>query len=93
MAVVRRLEQLVLEKGSPHTEVQCMYSIVDDTQVSIRTLQQVHTTTHPAATLEHHSAPATLPRIAPQTQPGDPSTEDLFATLDAEAIEEGDKEE
>ncbi len=30
MAVVRRLEQLTLEEGSPHTEVQCTYSIVDD---------------------------------------------------------------
>jgi hypothetical protein len=29
MAVVRRLEHLVLEEGSPHSEVQCTYSIVD----------------------------------------------------------------
>jgi hypothetical protein len=29
MAVVRRLEQQTLEKGSPHTEVECTYSIVD----------------------------------------------------------------
>jgi hypothetical protein len=63
------------------------------TQVSIRTLQQVHTATHPAATLEHHSALEAMPRIAPQTQPGDPAAEDLFATLDAEAVEVGDEEE
>lgn len=63
------------------------------TQVSIRTLQQVHTATHPAATLERHTAPEALPRIVPETQPGDPTTEDLFAALDAEAAEEGDKEE
>jgi hypothetical protein len=30
MAVVRRLEHQTLEKGSPHTEVECTYSIVDD---------------------------------------------------------------
>ena len=30
MAVVRKLEQLTLENGSPHTEVECTYSIVDD---------------------------------------------------------------
>jgi len=29
MAIVRKLERLVLEKGSPHSEVQCTYSIVD----------------------------------------------------------------
>jgi hypothetical protein len=30
MAVVRKLEQLTLEKGSAHTEVQCTYSIVNE---------------------------------------------------------------
>jgi hypothetical protein len=30
MAIVRRLEHQALEKGSPHTEVECTYSIVDD---------------------------------------------------------------
>jgi len=30
MAVVRRLEHQTLEKGSPHTEVECTYSIVED---------------------------------------------------------------
>jgi integrase/recombinase XerD len=63
------------------------------TQVSIRTLQQVHTATHPSATLERHAAPETLPKIVPEIQPGDPTTEDLFAALDAEAAEEGDKGE
>lgn len=29
MAVVRRLEEQTLEKGSSHTEVNCTYSIVD----------------------------------------------------------------
>jgi hypothetical protein len=32
MAVVRRLEQVALEKDSPHTEVDCTYSIVSDGQ-------------------------------------------------------------
>jgi integrase/recombinase XerD len=63
------------------------------TQVSIRTLQQVHTATHPAATLEHHAAPEALPTIAPETQPGDPTTEDLFAALDAESEEESEDKE
>jgi integrase/recombinase XerD len=64
------------------------------TQVSIRTLQQVHTATHPSATLEHHAAPEALPMIAPEAQPGDPTTEDLFAALDAESEEdEEDKEQ
>jgi len=30
MAIVRKLEQQTLEKGSPHTEVECTYSIVED---------------------------------------------------------------
>ena len=32
MAVVRKLEPQTLEKGSPHTEVDCTYSIVADEQ-------------------------------------------------------------
>lgn len=60
------------------------------TQVSIRTLQQVHSATHPSATLEHHAAPQTLPRVVAETQPGGPTTEDLFAALDAESEEESD---
>jgi hypothetical protein len=32
MAVVRRLEQISLDKDSPHTEVECTYSIVTDNQ-------------------------------------------------------------
>jgi integrase/recombinase XerD len=62
------------------------------TQVSIRTLRQVHTATHPSATLERHSE-TPPPLIAPEAQPGDPTTEDLFAALDAESEEdEEDKE-
>jgi hypothetical protein len=30
MAVVRKLEQLTLEKDSPHTEVECTYSIMNE---------------------------------------------------------------
>jgi hypothetical protein len=32
MAVVHRLEQLTLEKDSPHSEADCTYSIVSDDQ-------------------------------------------------------------
>ena len=51
------------------------------THVSIRTLQQVHAATHPAAMLGHSQA-ATRP--VP-----DPAAEELFAALDEEAEEEG----
>ena len=30
MAIVRRLEHMALEKDTPHTEVDCTYSIVHD---------------------------------------------------------------
>ena len=30
MAIIRRLEHLALEKDTPHTEVDCTYSIVPD---------------------------------------------------------------
>jgi hypothetical protein len=32
MAVVHRMEQLTLEKDSPHSEADCTYSIVSDDQ-------------------------------------------------------------
>jgi hypothetical protein len=32
MAVVHRLEHVTLEKDSPHTDVECTYSIVTDDQ-------------------------------------------------------------
>ncbi len=32
MAVVRKLEPLTLEKDSPHTEVDCTYSVISDNQ-------------------------------------------------------------
>ena len=32
MAVVRKLEQAKLEKGSSHTEVECTYSIVESNE-------------------------------------------------------------
>ncbi len=32
MAVVRKLEYAKVEKGSPHTEVECTYSIISDEQ-------------------------------------------------------------
>jgi integrase/recombinase XerD len=53
------------------------------TQVAIRTLQQVHAATHPAATLEGH--PASLPPL-PEL-PG-PEAKALLAALDREAEEE-----
>lgn len=30
MAIVHRLEEQTLEKGSPHTDVECTYSIITD---------------------------------------------------------------
>jgi hypothetical protein len=32
MAIIRSLSHLTLEKGTPHTEVECTYSIVDDSE-------------------------------------------------------------
>jgi integrase/recombinase XerD len=65
------------------------------TQVAIRTLQQVHAATHPAATLEGHPANfPPVPKQSGQEQPG-PNTEQaaeaLLAALDQEAEE--DREE
>ena len=37
MALVRKLEEQKLEKGSPHTEVDCTYSIVDERYLQIDT--------------------------------------------------------
>lgn len=37
MALVRRLEEQALEKGSPHKEVECTYSIVDGQYLQIDT--------------------------------------------------------
>ena len=53
------------------------------TQVAIRTLQQVHAATHPAALLEGH--PANFPPVTEQSGPG---AEALFSTLEAEAEED-----
>ncbi len=30
MAIVRKLERQTLEKGSPHTDADCTYTVVDD---------------------------------------------------------------
>jgi integrase/recombinase XerD len=59
------------------------------THVAIRALQHVHAATHPAAFLDKSKAPA-LRKESPQ--PVDPASEELFATLDAEAAEDGEKE-
>jgi integrase/recombinase XerD len=53
------------------------------TQVAIRTLQQVHAATHPAALLE--------PGESPSLKAADPDAEALFSALEAEADE--DREE
>jgi integrase/recombinase XerD len=54
------------------------------THVSIRTLQQVHASTHPAAMLGHSSAAA---------NPADPkAAEELFSALQAEAEDDEEKE-
>ena len=56
------------------------------THVSIRMLKQVHTATHPAAVLDReHAQQVTTATDAEVTAE---STEELFATLDAEAEEE-----
>jgi integrase/recombinase XerD len=57
------------------------------THVSIRTLQRVHATTHPAAMLVHkqEQSQATARPVS------DPAAEQLFAALDEEAAEEGQK--
>jgi integrase/recombinase XerD len=52
------------------------------TQVAIRTLQQVHAATHPAAMLEHGEEPS--------SKPADPDAEALFKALAQEA--EDDRE-
>jgi site-specific recombinase XerC len=52
------------------------------TQVAIRTLQQVHAATHPAALLEHSEEPS--------PKPADPDAEALFQALAHEA--EDDRE-
>ncbi|MGH9563300.1 MAG: tyrosine-type recombinase/integrase, partial [Terracidiphilus sp.] len=54
------------------------------THVSIRMLKQVHTATHPAASLGPDTAP---PVPAPPEQP-ESDAEELFAALDADAEEE-----
>jgi integrase/recombinase XerD len=52
------------------------------THVSIRTLQQVHAATHPAAHLGHSEKPS--------TKALDPAAEELFAALESEAREDGE---
>jgi integrase/recombinase XerD len=62
------------------------------TQVAIRTLQQVHAATHPAATLEGHPANfPPVPKLSGPEQPGqgaEQAAEALLAALEAEAEEE-----
>ena len=80
---------LMLEGGADIRFIQQMLGHEDlkstqiYTQVAIRTLQQVHAATHPAATLEGH--PANLP---PLPELPAPEAEALLAALDREAEED-----
>jgi integrase/recombinase XerD len=58
------------------------------THVSIRMLKQVHSATHPAASLNKEDAPPLPSHSAPVSE-----AEELFATLDAEAEEEAEEKE
>ena len=83
---------LMLEGGADIRFIQQMLGHVElstteiYTHVSIRMLKQVHSTTHPAAALDKEH-----PQPAPEAADGD-EAEELFATLDAEAEEEEQKE-
>ena len=56
------------------------------TQVAIRTLQQVHAATHPAAFIDTDNAPL-LP-TAQRPRPGDPTAAELMAALERDAEED-----
>jgi integrase/recombinase XerD len=78
---------LMLEGGADIRFIQQMlgHARLDTTQiythVSIRMLKQIHSATHPAASLVHHSEAA--------VSPADPAgAESLFSALEAEAEEE-----
>jgi integrase/recombinase XerD len=71
-ADIRHIQQIL---GHVKLETTQIY-----THVSIRTLQQVHASTHPAAMLHRPEGAASAP--------GRPGGEDLFAALHAEADEE-----
>lgn len=79
--------QLMLEGGADIRYIQQMLGHSDlqstmvYTQVSIRNLKQIHTATHPGATLE--KAPP-----HPVARRSQTAAEELFAALDKEAAEE-----
>ncbi len=76
-ADVRYIQQMLGHAELSTTEIY--------THVSIRALKQVHTATHPGATLDKE-----LAQIATDAA-DDEAKEELFAALDAEAEEESDE--
>jgi integrase/recombinase XerD len=76
-ADIRFIQQMLGHASLSTTEIY--------THVSIRMLKQVHSTTHPAASLDKKNAPLLAHETAPAAVP---LAEELFATLDAKAQEE-----
>jgi integrase/recombinase XerD len=74
-ADIRFIQQMLGHASLSTTEIY--------THVSIRMLKQVHSTTHPAASLDKKNAPPLPGHATPASE-----AEALFATLDAEAKEE-----
>lgn len=81
-ADIRFIQQMLGHASLSTTEIY--------THVSIRMLKQVHSTTHPAASLDKKNAPLLPHEPAPAVVP---QAEELFATLDAEAEEEEEEKE
>ncbi len=79
-ADIRFIQQMLGHASLSTTEIY--------THVSIRMLKQVHSTTHPAASLDKKNAPS-LPGHATSAS----EAEELFATLDTEAEEEEEEKE
>jgi integrase/recombinase XerD len=74
-ADIRFIQQMLGHASLSTTEIY--------THVSIRMLKQVHSTTHPAASLDKKTVPPLPGHSTPASE-----AEELFATLDAEAEEE-----
>ena len=79
-ADIRFIQQMLGHASLSTTEIY--------THVSIRMLKQVHSTTHPAASLDKKNAPPLPGHSTPASE-----AEALFATLDAEAEEEEEGKE
>lgn len=79
---------LMLENGADIRYIQAMLGHAElsttqiYTQVSIRKLKEIHTATHPGKV-------RTASRASPEAVEAEPTAEDVLATLDAEADEEG----